>query len=285
MFTQIFLNGLFSSSIYCLMAMGLTIILGVMDIADFAQAGLYMVSAFVAFFAAEVLGLNFFVAVILAIAAAAAVGIINNLVVYQPVLKREANTLIAALGILLIIQNLALLIFGPDYQTYQLPFGSGKLEIFSGTITIYKGILICITAATVIGVWLFLEKTKIGKAIRAVSQHAEGAAIVGISSGKVSVFTFALGTALVGLIGALVSPIYAFDAHFGSGIIVKALTIVIFGGLGSIRGAVTGALLIGIGENMIAGYLSTEYSSLMTFVLLILILFVRPQGVFGRKAI
>jgi branched-chain amino acid transport system permease protein len=283
MFTQVFLNGLFSSSIYCLMAMGLTIILGVMDIADFAQAGLYMVSAFVAYFAYEVLGLNFFVAVILAIAAATLVGIVNNLVVYQPVLKREANTLVAALGILLIIQNLALLIFGPDYQTYQAPFGNGKIEIFSGTITIYKGFIICITAVMVVGVWRFLEKTKIGKAIRAVSQHAEGAAIVGISSGKVSVFTFALGTALIGLIGALVSPIYAFDAHFGSGIIVKALTIVIFGGLGSIRGAVTGSLLIGIGENMIAGYLSTEYSSLMTFVLLILILFVRPQGVFGRK--
>jgi branched-chain amino acid transport system permease protein len=89
----------------------------------------------------------------------------------------------------------------------------------------------------------------------------------------------------VGLAGGLVSPIYAFDAHFGSDIIVKAFTIVIFGGLGSLRGVAVGALIIGVGENMMAGYISTEYSDLVTFVLLILILFVRPQGVFGRKAI
>ena len=145
--------------------------------------------------------------------------------------------------------------------------------------------IISIAGLLVPSVWLFLEKTRIGKAIRAVSQNVEGAAIVGISSAKVSVFTFALGTALVGLAGALVSPIYAFDAHFGSDIIVKAFTIVIFGGLGSLRGVVVGALIIGVGENMMAGFISTEYSDLVTFVILILILFVRPQGVFGRKAI
>jgi len=285
MFTQVFLNGLYSSSVYCLVALGLTIILGVMDIADFAQAGLYMLGAYVTFLVAEMLGLNFFFALLLAIMAAAIVGIINNLLVYQPVLKRGANTLIAALGILLIVQNLALLVFGPDYQTYQLPFGHGKLTIGDGSITLYKAMIISIACLLVPSVWLFLEKTRIGKAIRAVSQNVEGAAIVGISSTKVSVFTFALGTSMVGLAGGLVSPIYAFDAHFGSDIIVKAFTIVIFGGLGSLRGVAVGSLIIGVGENMMAGYISTEYSDLVTFVLLILILFVRPQGVFGRKAI
>ncbi len=285
MLTQIILNGLFSSSIYCLVALGLTIILGVMDIADFAQGGLYMLGAFVAYLAGEILELNFLLAIALAIFASAAVGIINNLLVYQPVLKRQANSLIAALGVLLIIQNLALLVFGPDYQTYQAPFGRGKLEILDGIITHYKATILLVTIILIPAVWLFLEKTLIGKAIRAVSQNSEGAAICGISSKRVSVFTFALGTALVGLTGALVSPVYAFDAHFGSDIVVKAFTIVIFGGLGSLRGAAVGALTIGIGENLIAGYISTEYSDLMTFVLLILILFIRPQGVFGTRAI
>jgi len=285
MFSQVLLNGLFSSSIYCLVALGLTLILGVMDIADFAQGALYMIGAFVAFLVSETLGLNFFIALVLAVTAAAAVGIVNNFLVYQPVLKRGANSLIAALGILLIIQNLATLVFGADYQTYQLPFGMANVDFFGGTITVYKLCIIATAALMVPAVWVFLTKTRIGKAIRAVSQNPEGAAIVGISSTRVSVFTFALGTALVGLTGALVSPIYAFDAHFGATTIVKAFTIVIFGGLGSLRGAVVGALIIGVGENMIAGYVSTEYSNLMTFVLLILILFVRPQGVFGRKAI
>ncbi len=282
--TQVLLNGLFSSSIYCLVSLGLTLILGVMDIADFAQGALYMLGAFVAFLVAHSLGWSFMSALVLAVAAAASVGVINNLLVYQPVMKRGANSLIAALGVLLIIQNLALLVFGPDYQTYQLPFGQAKLKILEGTITVYKTGVVVWAAALLPGVWLFLERTRTGKAIRAVSQDKEGAAICGIGGLRVSIFTFGLGTALVGLTGALVSPIYAFDAFFGSDIIVKAFTIVIFGGLGSLRGAAVGALIIGVGENLIAGYVSAEYSSLMTFVLLILILFVRPQGVFGIKA-
>ena len=285
MFSQVFLNGLFLSSLYCQVALGLSLILGVMDIADFAQGGLYMLGAFLVFFAGKLWGLNFLISVALAIVAASMVGVVNNIMVYQPALKRGANSLIAALGILLIIQNLALLVFGPDYQTFQLPFGQEKLEILHGTITMYKGGIILITAILVPGIWLFLQKTRIGKAIRAVSQNKEGAAIVGIGSGKVSVITFAIGAAIVGATGGLAAPNYAFDISFGADIIVKAFTIVIFGGLGSIRGAVVGALIIGIGENMVAGYLSTEYSNLLTFVLLILILFVRPQGIFGRKAI
>jgi len=285
MFPQILLNGLFSSSIYCQVALGLTLILGVMDIADFAQGGLYMLGAFVAFLIAKSWGSSFLFAICVAILAASAVGIINNIIVYQPALKRGANSLIAALGILLVIQNLALLVFGPDYQTFQLRFGQAKIEIFGGTITLYKSIIVLESCLLVLGVWLFLQRTKIGKAIRAVSQNKEGAAIVGIGSRKVSVFTFGVGSALVGLTGALVSPIYAFDVHFGTDVIVKAFTISIFGGLGSTPGTIVGALVIGIGENIIAGYISTEYSNLMTFVLLILILFVRPQGIFGRRPI
>lgn len=283
MLAQVLLNALFLSSIYCLMALGLTIILGVMDIADFAQAGMYMFGAYVAFFICHVLGAGFLLAVLAAMVATGIVGVVNNTLVYQPVLKRGANTLIAALGILLIVQNLALLIFGPDYQTFHLAFGEEKIHLFGGVITVYKTMIIVVTALLAPAVWLFLSKTKIGKAIRAVSQDKEGASLVGISSGRVSIFTFCLGTMLSGLAGAFLSPIYAFDAFFGSQFIVKSLTIVIFGGLGSLRGAVVGALIIGIGEDMIAGYWSTEYSSLLTFVLLILILFVRPQGIFGRR--
>lgn len=285
MLSQILLNGLFSSSIYCLVSLGLTLILGVMDIADFAQGGLYMLGAFIAFLAAHVLGLNFVSAVCTAALFTALIGIINNVLVYQPVMKRGANSLIAALGVLLIMQNIALLVFGPDYQTFQLPFGRGQIAVWGGEITIYKATLILVACLFVPAVWLFLKWTTTGKAIRAISQNKEGAAIVGIALTKISIITFGIGAAVVGIAGALVSPIYAFDAHFGADIIVKAFTIVILGGLGSIGGAVVGALIIGIGENMIAGYISTQYSSLATFGLLVIILFARPQGIFGRRAI
>lgn len=283
MFITVLMNGLYLSSIYCLVALGLTLLLGVMDIADFAQGGLYMLGAFVTFLAAKIWGFNFLFAISLSIIATTIVGVMNNILVYQPVMRREASSLIAALGILLIIQNLALIIFGADYQAFQLPFGQERIEILRGTITVYKSVIILTACVLVLAVWLFLHKTKIGKAIRAVSQNREGAAIVGIGGGKVSIFTFGIGTALVGLTGALVSPLYAFDAYFGTNIIVKAFAISIFGGLGSISGTILGALIIGIGENMFAAYLSTEYSDLTAFTLLILILFVRPQGLFGRK--
>lgn len=283
MLTQVLLNALFSSSVYCLVALGLMLILGVMDIADFAQGALYMVGAFVAYLVMAVAGWGFLPGLLLAVLAATVVGVLNNLVVYQPVMRRGASSLVAALGVLLIIQNVAVLVFGRDFQTYQAPFGNWPILLGSGVISAYKATIVAITIVLVPSIWLFLTRTRVGKAIRAVSQDKEGAAIVGIGGVKVSIITFALGSAVVGLAGALVSPIYAFDAYFGSEIIVKAFTIVIVGGLGSIAGILTGVIVIGFGENLVAAYISTEYSSLVTFALLILVLFIRPQGIFGRK--
>lgn len=283
MLTQILLNGLFAASLYCLVALGLTLILGVMDIADFAQGAIYMLGAFIAFLCSTQLGLNFGIALLVAVLAAIALGIANNQFIYGPVTRRSASTLIAALGVLLIVQNLAMLIFGSEFQTYSPPFGARGIEIGSGVIPGYKLTVIAIAAIAVPLVWLFLRRTAIGKAIRAMSQNKEGAAIVGIGGREVSTVTFALGSALIGLAGALASPVYAFDAFFGADIIVKAFTIVIVGGMGSIAGVLVGVVLIGFGENLVSGYISTEYSTLVTFVLLILVLFLRPQGIFGRS--
>lgn len=281
--TQVLINSLFSASVYCLVALGLMLILGVMDIADFAQGGLYMIGAFVAYLVIAVSASGFLVGVAAAVCAAVIVGVINNLLVYRPVAERGASSLIAALGVLLIIQNVAIMVFGRDFQTYQAPFGREVVSLGTGTISIYKATVIGIAAVLVPLVWFFLARTRTGKAIRAVSQEKEGAAIVGISSRRVSVITFAIGSGVIGLAGALVSPIYAFDTFFGVDTIVKAFTIVIVGGLGSLAGLLTGVAMIALGENLVAAYLSTEYSSLVTFALLILILFARPQGLFGTK--
>lgn len=283
MLTQVLLNGLFAASLYCLVALGLTLILGVMDIADFAQGATYMLGAFVAFFTVTELGLDFHWALLLAVLGAIALGIANNHFIYQPVMRRSANTLIAALGVLLIVQNVAVMVFGSDFQTYSPPFGTNVVEIGAGVIPVYKLTVIGIAVGAVPLVWVFLSKTATGKAIRAMSQNKEGATIVGIGAREVSLITFALGSALVGLAGALASPVYAFDAFFGADAIVKAFTIVIVGGMGSIAGVLVGVAIIGFGENLVSGYISTEYSTLVTFVLLIAVLFLRPQGIFGKR--
>ena len=285
MLTQVLINSLFSASVYCLVALGLMLILGVMDIADFAQGALYMVGAYVAYLVISCAGWGFVAGIAAGVCAAAIIGIVNNLLVYRPVAERGASSLIAALGVLLVIQNLAVLVFGRDFQTYQEPFGRAVISLGAGIISVYRATVIAAAAVLVPLVWYFLTRTRTGKAIRAVSQEKEGAAIVGISSTQVSVVTFAIGSAVVGLAGALVSPIYAFDAYFGVDTIVKAFTIVIVGGLGSLPGLLAGVAMIAFGENLVAAYLSTEYSSLVTFALLIAILFARPQGIFGIKEI
>ncbi len=285
MLTQVLINSLFSASVYCLVALGLMLILGVMDIADFAQGALYMVGAYVAYLVISCAGWGFVAGIAAGVCAAAILGIVNNLLVYRPVAERGASSLIAALGVLLVIQNLAVLVFGRDFQTYQEPFGRAVISLGAGIISVYRATVIAAAAVLVPLVWYFLTRTRTGKAIRAVSQEKEGAAIVGISSTQVSVVTFAIGSAVVGLAGALVSPIYAFDAYFGVDTIVKAFTIVIVGGLGSLPGLLAGVAMIAFGENLVAAYLSTEYSSLVTFALLIAILFARPQGIFGIKEI
>lgn len=282
MLTQILLNGLFASSLYCLVALGLTLILGVMDVADFAQGAIYMAGAFVAYLCSTQLGLHFSLALLAAVLAAVALGVANNELIYQPVTRRAASTLIAALGIMLILQNIAVLVFGSDFHTYDPPFGRTPVEVGSGVIPLYKLSVIATAAVAVPLVWIFLNRTATGKAIRAMSQNKEGAAIVGIGGREVSLVTFAIGSALVGLAGALASPVYAFDAFFGADVIVKAFTIVIVGGMGSIPGVLVGVLIIGFGENLVSGYISTEYSTLVTFMLLIVALFLRPQGLFGK---
>lgn len=283
MLTQVLINALFSASVYCLVALGLMLILGVMDIADFAQGALYMIGAYVAYLIIAGAGWGFLPAILAAVAVTVSIGVINNLLVYRPVMERGASSLIAALGVLLILQNLAILVFGRDFQTYQAPFGREVVSFAGAAISVYKATVIALAAALVPMVWYFLARTRTGKAIRAVSQNKEGALIVGIGSAKVSVITFAIGSAMIGLAGALVSPIYAFDAFFGVDTIVKAFTIVIVGGLGSLAGLLAGVAVIAFGENLVAAYLSTEYSSLVTFVLLVAILFTRPQGIFGTK--
>ncbi len=138
------------------------------------------------------------------------------------------------------------------------------------------------TIIILVSVWIFLTRTNTGKALRAMSLNRMAAALVGIDSDRIAIVTFALAAGLAGMAGALVSPIRPFDPHIGSLIIVKSFAIAIFGGMGSVPGALVGALIIGIAEVMTAAFIASAYSDLVAFGLMILILFVRPQGLFGK---
>lgn len=280
---QYVINGAFVSSVYALMALGLTLIFGVMQIADFAQGALYMLGAYVSFFITNRAGLSYFLSLPAAMAAVALIAVVNHLAVYRPLRRAGgATTFVAALGILLIVENTALWAFGAEYRLIRSPFGDAKVTALGAVITYQQVFIILMTAALILAVWLFLQRTTLGKALRAMSQNRDAAALMGINPDRIAVATFALAGALAGSAGALVSPLRAFDPHIGAPAILKSFAIVIFGGMGSISGALLGALIVGLAETMTAAYVAAEYSDLIAFVLMVGVLFVRPQGLQGR---
>jgi len=279
---QFMVNGAFISSVYALMAMGLTLIFGVMQIADFAQGALYMLGAYVSFYLTNRAGLSYFLSLPVAMLAIAGIAVLNNLAVYRPLRQAGgATTFVAALGILLILQNAALWSFGADYRLIRSPFGDGKVTLLGAVVTYQQLFIVAVTAALVLIVWLFLHRTKVGKGLRAMSQNRDAAALMGINPNRIDLVTFAIAGALAGAAGALVSPTRAFDPHIGAIAILKSFAIVIFGGMGSLSGAVLGSFIVGLAETMTAAYLAAEYSDLIAFVLMVLVLFVRPQGLRG----
>lgn len=279
---QLAINALLASSLYALVAMGLTIILGVLDIADFAQGALYMLGAFTAFYAATLLGLDFFVALPLGFLVGGAIGVANYLAVYRPLRRASgATTFIAALGLLLILQNLALWIFGADFKLVPSPFGKARFSILGASMGAYQLFLIAAVAVVVLATWAFLQRTRLGKALRAVSQNRKGALIVGVDALRVEVTAFAVAGGLAGLGGALASAVNAFDPSVAALVVIKAFAIVIFGGMGSVPGALLGALVVGAMETATAGLVNTQYAELTAFVLMVIVLLVRPRGLLG----
>jgi branched-chain amino acid transport system permease protein len=285
-FVQFLVNALFISSLYALVALGLTLIFGVMEIADFAQGALYMLGAYISFFATTRFGLGYFLSIPIAMVLVAGIAAANHLLVYRPLRRAGgATTFVAALGILLILQNAALWAFGGEFKLIKSPFGDAKVQVLGAVITYHQLFIVVVTAMLIGGVWLFLSRAKVGKGLRAISQNREAAALMGINMNRISMVTFALAGALAGAAGALISPMRAFDPHIGAVAILKSFAIVIVGGMGSVPGAIIAALAVGLAETMTAAYVSAEYSDLVAFILMIVILFVRPQGLRGSATV
>jgi len=281
---QFFINGIYISCTYVLVALGLSLIFGVLDIADFAQGALFMVGAYICYYAMKFLGVPYFLSLSFSLFFVAILGNINNLLVYRPLRGTiGANTLVAALGIFIIIQNLGLLVFGSEYTSVESPFGKAKFSFLHVFITEHRTFVIFATFFLIFLTWLFLYKTKWGQGLRAMSQNREAATLVGVNIDKVSIIAFGLAAGLAGVSGALIAPVEPFTPTLGGEVILKAFASVVFGGMGSLIGAVTGAFIIGITETVAVAFISSAYSSLIAFGLMILILFIRPQGLLGEK--
>jgi branched-chain amino acid transport system permease protein len=243
-----------------------------------------MVAAYLGFYMVMSFLINYWLALVLATFALGILGLVMYFLVFFPIRKApEVNLFVAAMAVLMILEGAALYIFGAETKLFILP--STKRVIFIGGLALQVQRLIVILGTLVVmgALQLFIKKTALGAALEATAQHREGAMLCGIKVTRVSAMAFVVGTALAGVAGVLIGPAVLLMPTMGMGPLLVAFSAIIFGGLGSIAGAVLGALILGLAENLVAGYISATYSPTFVFGIMILMLLFRPKGLLGRE--
>jgi branched-chain amino acid transport system permease protein len=277
--------GVVVGCIYMLLASGLNIIFGVMKLVNFAHGQFLMIGAYLTWTFAVALGLNAYVAILASMGIVAVLGIVIERLTFRRVLGTEKlNEIFVSLGLIYIFENAALLIWGDQSQQITSPFTSLSLNLMPSVSISYDRIIaVLVVVGVLVGFGLLLWKTKIGLAMRATSQINRTAMLMGINVERVYIITFALGSALAAVAGGLYGIIFSFNSQSGAIPTIVAFAIIILGGLGSIRGAIVGGLLYGITERMANLFFGDTWSSAVAFILLIVVLIIRPNGLFGQK--
>jgi branched-chain amino acid transport system permease protein len=277
------LNGMAIGSVYVLIALGLTVVFGILGIAHFAHGSVAMFGGYLTFVFGERFGLSFFPAMGLAMVGGAVVGLLIERLAYRPV--RDAphiNAFIIALGLTMMIEGANLLIFGADQVVIQTAY-RGVFNI-AGIAVAELRVLVILTAFVLVGVIaLLISRTKTGKSIRAVAQNRQAAVLMGVNVSMVSLVVFSISSALGVAAGALIGALLAIAPGVGEGLAVKGFAVLILGGLGSIPGAIVGGLILGVSEAMAAGFISSAYKDVIAFLVMIVVLLFRPEGLLGKR--
>lgn len=279
---QTVVNGLMVGMIYVLMAIGFTLVFGIMRIVNFAHGEFYMIGAFLFAVLYGSNGMPFAVSVLLAIGATAVLGLLMERVVFRRFRGNELNGMIASVGVALILQNTALLLGGPSARTVPAVI-SGVLSV-GGIVFPWSRLVVIMGAIiAVASLNLLIGYTRIGRAMRAVAQDAEIAQVQGIRVDVIFPAAFVLGVSLAAFAGVLMAPVLSVSPFIGLAPTLKAFVIVVIGGLGSVPGAVVGGLLIGLIESFAGTFVSASLSEILQFLVVIGVVLLRPQGLLGRK--
>lgn len=286
---QQLVNGLTLGGVYALIAVGYTMVYGVIQLINFAHGEIYMLGAFLAYTMVTVFHLPFFVAFLLTIMICACFGIVLDFAAYRPVRKApRLAALITAIGMSLFLQNLALMIWGAQIKSYPreiLPAGIMKPAFAMGDVTLtwLQVFILSVTLVSMIILHWVIHRTRVGMAMRAISQDKTASALMGIGVNRVISFTFAIGSAMGGMAGILVGLYYnAIFPTMGYIAGVKAFAAAVLGGIGSVPGAMLGGIVLGIAEVMGAGYLSSEYRDGISYAVMILVILFKPSGLVGK---
>lgn len=285
-FLQLLINGIIVGAIYALVASGFSLIYSTNKFVHFAHGGVIVLSAYFLFWLFSSLGLNFVVAILLTVLFSALLGYLLNKFFYKPFRAKKASAsilLVSSIALLILLESVALLLFGADVKTIDLIKTSKGIEIAGAIITPLQLVIIFVSVVLFFGLYLLMKKTKIGKAMRAVTDNKDVAEIIGISSEKIYSWSFVIGSAIAGVAAILISLEQNITPTMGTNLMIKGFTGAIIGGVGSVPGAILGSFLLGLVENFGIWFLPSGYKDAIAFILLFAFLLFRPQGILGIK--
>jgi branched-chain amino acid transport system permease protein len=279
------LNGLMTGAIYALIALGLTLIYGVLHIINFAHGALLTAAMFAAFFAHKLFGLDPYVAALGLTPLFFLLGYgLQRFVIGPAAHGDDRNILLVTLGLAVVIENALLYAFRADTRTINLPYAFDVVEVGPAFLAVPRVVSFIVVVAVALALWLIMQWTDTGKAIRAVAKEKLGAELSGIDVAHIYALTFGLGTACLAIAACLLIPTYYINPHAGNAFVLIAFTIVVLGGMGSVTGALIGGLFVGVVESLSGLYLGESLGQIGIFAMFILVLLLRPSGLFGERA-
>ncbi len=283
-FLQQILNGLAIGGVYVLIALGLTIVFGILGIAHFAHGSVSMFGGYLTFFLVANQKWPLAVAVIVALVVGLVLGLLIELLAYRPVRNaNHINAFIVALGLTMMVEGINLQLFG--HEQVVIPTTFNRVFQFAGiTMPELRLYVILASALVIVAMTIFIDRTKTGQAIRAVADNRDAAILMGVDVRSIPLIVFSISSALGVIAGIMVGMLFAIAPGIGEGLVVKGFAVLILGGLGSMPGAILGGLVLGITESLAAGFISSAYKDVIAFVVMILVLLVRPQGLMGKTA-
>jgi len=277
---QFLIGGVLAGALYALLACGLNLVFGVMRVINVAHAEFMLIGAFIAYVLYKWLGLHPVVALLVTVPAVFLLGVVVQRLLIERVVGRPLLTsLLATYALSIILVNLGLLIFASDYRA--VPVMQGSLAFGDIVIPKPRAAAALVSIVITVSVYLFLGRTRLGKAIRAVSEHAQVAQICGIDVVRIRMLTFGLAAAMAAAAGVMLTMIYSFSPESGADFTQKCFAIIIIGGMGNFLGALYGGILLGVVESFVGGFVSTQWAEATAYLLLVLVLLIRPTGLTG----
>jgi branched-chain amino acid transport system permease protein len=277
---QALLNGFGLAMVYVLVALGLTLIFSILEIINFAHGEFYMLGGYVTYYAYALFGLNYFATLGLAILTVGLAGVVAERLIFRDLRGKALNAFIVSLGLLWVMQAGAQLSFGVLDKPVPSAF-SGIVRVLGLIISVERLVVTLCAVVLIVGLYLFLRLSRPGRAMRAVAQDADAAALQGVNIEAVSALGFGVGCALAGGAGGLLAPVFAVSPAMGALPVVKAFIIIIVGGMGSLPGAVLGGLLLGGVEGLGSLFMGSAAVNILGFLMVIVVLLVRPRGLVG----